>query len=64
MIRRSGMAGKGDRDRVTNRKAYESCPLWENLKKKKEVKNDKGIRPVRPAAVVAGKDDRNDVCAD
>ncbi len=30
--------GKGSRDRTTNKKQYDACPLWENLKKDKNKK--------------------------
>jgi len=29
------MAGKGDKDRTTDKKGYDSCPLWANIEKKK-----------------------------
>jgi hypothetical protein len=32
------MAGKGPRDRTEGRKKWDSCPLWDNLKKNKERK--------------------------
>lgn len=29
--------GKGDKQRPVDKKKYDSCPLWDNLKKKQTV---------------------------
>lgn len=32
------MNGKGDKPRKVNRKKWDDCPLWKNLKKQEELK--------------------------
>lgn len=39
------MAGKGSKPRPYNKKKYDKCPLWENIKKeKKKNEGTSGIR--------------------
>ena len=37
-------AGKGDRDRTTDKKAYDACPLWDNIDKKKKKDEAMSVR--------------------
>lgn len=38
----SNQAGKGDAPRPIDRKGWDACPLWENMKKVAELKNCTG----------------------
>jgi hypothetical protein len=37
----SGGAGKGSRPRPVDKKAYDNCPLWANIEKKKKTEKVK-----------------------
>ena len=51
------MSHKGSRSRVNDRKAYDECPLWNNIEKAKKQPKTKDKReelPIPPLTIVLG----------
>ena len=57
--KRNNPTGKGDRSRVTNRKAYDDAIYWKELNKRKLIKAVRELKGITEAMLNKGKANEN-----